>query len=107
MSECVGGNQARDKQRPMENKIEINGVRFLKHGVKDAAGKYYPAQVCRGEHISGIECITVYAKSYYDGLPIELQPQNDTDSCTDYFEKDRVRFLAGSAEFAALEAIAR
>lgn len=26
----------------MKNQITINGIRFLKHGLKDAAGNYFP-----------------------------------------------------------------
>lgn len=99
-------------QTPMTNKtnstkIEINGVRFMKHGVKDKAGKYYPAHVCRGAVVNGTEAITIYARCLLRGLPVELMPENDTDICTDYFEKDRARFLSGTPEFEALAAIAR
>jgi hypothetical protein len=107
----VGGNHAAGEQRKTttmkSTKIEINGVRFLKHGVKDSAGKYYPAHVCRSSSRDGREYITIYAKSYCDGLPVELKPENDSDMMTDYFEKDRATFFAGSSEFNILAAIAR
>ena len=86
----------------MKNQITINGCRFLAKGIKDAAGKYYPAWYSRSTLINGREAVTVYAKSILSGLPAALAPQNDSDMRTDYFEKDRTRFYAGSAEFTQL-----
>lgn len=93
----------------MKNQITINGIRFLKHGLKDAAGNYFPALICHSERsqIAGKESITIYARTYDRGLPAELNPDNDSDSCTDYFEKDSVTYFQGSPEFDLLAPIAR
>jgi hypothetical protein len=87
-----------------KQQVVINGCKVLKKGVKSPAGKYTPAYYSKGALVDGRVCITVYAKSILDNLPAELgQIQNNTDTMTDYFEKDRVRFFEGSAEFAAIE----
>lgn len=93
----------------MKNNVTINGIRFLKHGVKDSAGNYFPALVYRSaaSPINNLESITVYARTYDRGLPVELNPSNDTDSSTDYFEKDSVTYLQGTPEFDLLATIAR
>lgn len=91
----------------MKNQITINGIRFLKHGLKDAAGNYFPAHWHRGAMVDGKEAITIYAKDICKGLPAALNPSNNSDSRTDYFEKDRVRFNAGTPEFDLLATIAR
>lgn len=83
-------------------KTQINGCTFGKKGVKDIAGNYYPVRYDCGELISTkAEAVTVRAKGF-KGLPRELFPMNESDSREDYFEKDKVRFHVGSAEFAAL-----
>ena len=87
--------------------ITINGIRFLKKGVKDAAGKYYPCWYSLGALINGKNAITLYARSILSGLPRELKPENGTDITTDYFENDRTRFLEGSTEFELLKPFAR
>lgn len=88
------------------SKVSINGIRFLKHGVKDAVGNYYPARYSRSVLICGRDAVTVYAKDIIKGLPAALKPANNSDSRTDYFEKDCARFFAGSVEFAALAPLA-
>lgn len=89
----------------MKAKNEINGVRILKHGVK-FAGKYHPCWYSHGKLIDGREAITVYAKGYAP-LPKELgEAENNSDIMTDYFESDRIRFFAGSLEFALLKTFA-
>ena len=93
----------------MKTSITINGVRFLKHGLKDPAGKYYPATIYRGVgvHVTGCDVITIHAKSYSRGLPVELNPTDNTDSSTDYFESEYVNYLQGTPEFDLLAPIAR
>lgn len=56
------------------NKPEINGCRFLKNGVKDAAGNYYPCWYSRGALINGSVAITLYARCILKGLPAALRP---------------------------------
>jgi hypothetical protein len=81
-------------------------VKFLKKGVKDSAGNYYPCHYSLARLIDGRTAITLYAKSYSKGLPRELQPINDSDMQTDYFEKDKVRFYEGTPQFDMLKPLA-
>lgn len=77
-------------------------VKFLKKGVK-AGGQYYPCWYSLSTLLNGKTAITLYAKSMLKGLPRELNPQNESDMQTDYFEKDKVRFYAGSFTFELLK----
>ncbi len=81
--------------------IEILGCRFGKHGVR-LNGKYYKASYSHCVLIDGKEAITIYGDATTGRLPAILNPENDTDMQTDYFESDKVRFYAGSPEFTAL-----
>ena len=84
----------------------VNGVKFLKKGCK-SNGKYFPCWYSNCTLIDGRNAVTVYAKSLLVGLPKELMPENGTDYQSDYFEKDRVRFYEGSAEFEMLKSFAQ
>lgn len=65
-------------------------IKILKNGIKEN-GIYHPCWYSDGELINYPKgTITVYARTY-DSLPAELKPENDSDSMTDYFEKDRAR----------------
>ena len=78
----------------------------MKKGVKSQDGKYSPCWYSRGVMVNGLEAITVYAKDILKDLPRELgNVENNTEIITDYFEKDRVRFYAGTPEFNALVAL--
>ena len=87
---------------------ELNGIKLLKKGVRGKDGKYHPCWYCKGERYirnteGGIDgamqnAITIYAREYTH-LPAEFHPQNDSDSMTDYFEKDRCVFFEGSKEY--------
>lgn len=69
-----------------------NEVKFMHNGIK-VNGKLYRAWYSIGNCRKLAEStISIYAKDYegfpeIDGLTIK----NDTDSMTDYFEKDRIR----------------
>ncbi len=82
----------------------INGIRILKKGVKDASGKYSPVQYHIGsryetnDHSRTYRAAVIYARNY-TGLPAALFPQNNSDSRTDYFEKDKAVFREGTPEF--------
>jgi hypothetical protein len=81
-------------------KNQINGIKVLKKGLRRLSdGKYFPAWYSRTVLINGREAVTIYAKSILSGLPRELNPENDSDMRTDYFEKDRTRFYLGTPEF--------
>ena len=84
--------------------VTIRGCRMMKKGIKSPAGKYIPVYYSRATLLGGIgDAITIYAKWLLKPLPCELgEVQNDSDGMTDYFESDKIRFRAGSPEFAAL-----
>jgi len=91
-----------------KNTVEINGVKILKKGVKDATGKYSPCWYSLGMMVDGQEAITIYARCILSPLPKALgNVRNDTDMQTDYFESDRVRFNKGTSEFETLLPFAR
>jgi hypothetical protein len=85
----------------------INGCKFLRKGIKDPAGKYFPVWYSKGPLVTGKIALTIYARTYTPGLPAELKPENGTDLMTDYFEKDRVRYDEGSKEFELLKHLAK
>ena len=75
-------------------------VKFMWNGIK-VDGTLYRAHYSAGRYTtsSGIPegTITVYAKDYRAFPQVEgLQIENDSDSMTDYFEKDRIRIYPGS-----------
>lgn len=74
-------------------------IKFLKKGIK-VDGKYIPVHYSMGNYSphSGLPegTITLYAQTYRDKFPEDLNPQNDTDSQSDYHEKDRARIRPGS-----------
>lgn len=78
-------------------------IKFNKHNVTDTATKIK----CRvwyslDNHVRGKPCVTVYAKDYGRELGKILNGvKNDSDSMTDYFETDRVRFFEGDEHYAA------
>lgn len=92
-----------ESDKPKAEPLTIRGVRFMKKGVKDlSTGKYSPCYYSRCQLTDGRTAITIYAKCILKGLPRQLQPQNDTDGQSDYFETDRARFYEGTAEYVAL-----
>ncbi len=78
-------------------------VKFLQHGVKSlVSGKVYPCWYSHTTLVDSTVCVTLYAKSVLTGLPKELNPINNSDLMTDYFDNDHVRFNEGTAEYAQL-----
>ena len=87
----------------------INNVKILKKGVRDLATKAYtPCWYSFGLRIrpdgSTYEAVTIYARDYKP-LPAALQPINDSDSRTDYFEQDRAVFAKGTPEYDTISAV--
>lgn len=86
----------------------IKGVKFLKNGVKDSKGQYCAVWYSPGLYhkpgntLHNVKNITVYARNY-GHLPKELEPQNESDGMTDYFETDKVIFFEGSKEYELLK----
>ena len=76
-------------------------IKFNRHNVTNGTAKarcYYSRTTLR----DGRECVTIYAKEYGRELGAMFPTvENETDSQTDYFEKDRVRIFAGDPLFAA------
>ena len=70
-------------------------IKFLKKGIR-ANNEYYPVSYSLGTLIDGVEYITIYAKSIIKGLPKELNPINNSETMTDYFEVDRIKFAKGT-----------
>jgi len=57
--------------------------------------------------IDGRKCVTVRAKEYGDELSRFFDGvENDTDSMTDYFVKDSVKFFEGDTHYAEARATA-
>jgi hypothetical protein len=83
-------------------------IKFNDHNVTNTETK----EKCKiryslDNHISGKPNVTIYAKTYAGDLfPIFSNAQNATDSMTDYFEKDRVRFFEGDEHYEAARAAA-
>lgn len=73
-------------------------IKFLVNAIK-SEGKRYRVHYSKGNYRkeSGLPqgTITIYSKDYAH-LPKFLNPENDSDSMTDYFEKDRVRIKPSS-----------
>ena len=57
-------------------------------------------------HVSGKPCVAVYGKDVLEKLfPVfGAEVQNDSDSMTDYFESDRIRFFEDHPLYAAARA---
>lgn len=96
----------------MKKPLKINGVRLLKKGVKDLDGTYTPVTYDIGtryerslDRNNTFMGAVIRAKTY-DRLPADLFPINDSDSMTDYFEKDRAIFREGTPEFELIKFLA-
>lgn len=79
-------------------------VKFMWNGIK-VDGELYRAHYSMGHYTikSGLpqDTITVYAKDYTSFPKIEgLTIINESDSMTDYFEKDRIRILPDNKYYA-------
>ena len=81
-------------------------IKFMYNGIK-VDGKLYKVSYHGGPYHTLPEgTITITAKSLVEGLPYipGFAIQNETDSQTDYFEKDRVRVMLSSPHYAAVKA---
>lgn len=88
----------------------MSQVRFLKHSVTNGTTKARVHYSAFRMTTTGQDCVTLYAKSFDDGRKLaqifDAGYENNTDSMTDYFEKGRVRILAGHPLYAAAIALA-
>lgn len=63
-------------------------MKFLKHGIRHE-GKYVRVFYSKSACINYPEgTITIYARDHDGHLPKELNPKNNSDGMTDYFETD-------------------
>ena len=79
-------------------------IKFMKHYVTDGSIK---ARVHYSSHAlaNGTKCVTLYAKRFDDGRALASivsdGHENNTDMCSDYFDKGLVRILEGSPFYSA------
>lgn len=84
-------------------------MKLLKKGIRDDQGQYFPVFYCNGQiYVEGAlkDCITIYSRTYKrfsDDIRQHFIVENDSDSMTDYFEKDRIRIFPDSPHFATLQ----
>ena len=87
----------------MNNETGETKIKFLKHGLK-VNGKYVRVWYSEGKLRNHPErTITIYARDYGSQLPMELNPINDTDSTTDYFDKDKARVTPDNIYYAEVK----
>ena len=83
-------------------------LKFVWNGIKGSDGKLQSTSYSDGPLISyPAGTLTIYAKSH-GGFSAEVAEEfsieNNSDSITDYFEKDRIRVLPGHPLYAAVKA---
>jgi hypothetical protein len=66
-------------------------MKFMRFYVESDEGKRVKCDYSYGKTPDGREYITIYAKEYGPQLRFLPACENNTDTMTDYFEKDRVR----------------
>lgn len=75
-------------------------IRFMKHYVTNGTHKARVHYSAFRMTTTGQDCVTLYAKNYADGRLLSQifddGYENNTDMCTDYFEKGRVRIFPDS-----------
>lgn len=75
--------------------INTNELRFFWNGIKVGKGKLQRAWASTGKLINSPEgTLTIYAREYTSFSPevhAAFKVENNTDSMTDYFEKDHIR----------------
>lgn len=82
-------------------------VKFNRHNVSNGTTKAR-ATYSLDNRTDGRACVTIYAKGYSDDLGAILPDvENNTDTMTDYFEKDRVRLFEGHPLYAQARARAQ
>ncbi len=83
-------------------KYKMTTIKFLKNGIRygrDYIPVHYSQPTYTPESKLPPKTITIYARDLLKPLPRELQPINETDGMTDYYEKDRARILPNSKFF--------
>ena len=98
--------RAKDQAKAQLESI-LSKIKLMKHYVQNTAtGAKARCHYHRGELVGRGDAVTIYAKTYSDSLyAVFGDCENNTDTQTDYFEKDRFRILPSNPLFA--EACAR
>lgn len=86
---------------PKTKPILFNGMMFNRLGIR-TNGKYYPASYHISTNREGTKMLCINAKDHCGRLPAAINPKNDTDSMTDYFDRDRAKILEGNPGYAEL-----
>ena len=82
----------------MTTTIKFNKFNVTNTTTKAKARVHYSLD----NHVSRQPCVTLFARDYGSTLrAIFTDAQNDSDSMTDYFETDRVRFFEDHPHYAA------
>ena len=88
----------------------MSQIRFLKHSVTNGTAKARIHYSAFRMTTTGQDCVTLYAKSFDDGRKLaqifDVGYENNTDTMTDYFEKGRVRIIAGQPLYKAAKQLA-
>jgi hypothetical protein len=81
-------------------------VKFMKHYIQNTTtGKKCRVWYSLDNRADKRKCVTIYAKGYLDEMAGILDNfENDTDTMTDYFDKDRAVIFEGDAHYAAARA---
>ncbi len=98
------GNGKQTKTRK-GNKMKTQKVKFFWNGIKVNGGKLNRAHYSDSKLINHPEgTFTIYARDY-SGVPTipGLAIHNDTDTMTDYFEKDRIRVAPDNPFYSQVE----
>lgn len=79
----------------------MSAVKFMYNGIK-IDGKLYRGHWSNGPWVEGVNPaqVTFYRKDYGPMPSLGLPLENESDSRTDYFEKDRIRFTPGKPFYA-------
>lgn len=84
---------------------KTNEVKFMKHYVTNGAQKARVHYSAFAMNSTGVKCVTLYAKKFQDEAALVAifadAVEDNTDIQTDYFEKARVRILAGEPLYVA------
>ena len=99
----VAGQSNAYNDRP--DNTNIPRYRFTKDGIKDESGKLEKIDAVIREE-DGKEYIRLYADDYGASIPSIFYPENNTDSQTDYFEKDHCAVSSDHPYFNHLKVMA-
>jgi hypothetical protein len=79
-------------------------MKFMKYYVESDEGKRVKCDYSYGKTPDGRVCITIHAREYGAQLRFLPSCENNSDTMTDYFEKDRVRVYDNSPIYAEVKA---